>query len=479
MFINAQRIKLFNTIDRLEDVLYCIDRNSSILQCCFFYSLFLTRPMAKNEIIGAIEALCDEKNISFDSVVDSIEAALAVAYRKEFGHKNMNCKAEFNPEDGSSRVFDVKEVVEDPSEEELAEVAREEEERERRKAEGKPRDDRRDETPEEEEEKKFNPRTDIALSDAKEVKPDAEVGDEIISELPQHDDYGRVAAQTAKQVIIQKLREAERETLFDLYKDRAGEVINATVQRVEGRMVFMDLGQATAIMPPGQQIRDENYSIGARYKVYLKSVEKTKRGPEIVASRTAPEMVTALFDMEVPEIGAGAIEIKGVAREAGSRSKIAVVALQDNIDPIGSCVGQRGARVQTVMQELGGEKIDIIEWTDDTVKYIVNALSPAKVISVELKPGEAEDGEDLAIANVADDQLSLAIGKGGQNVRLAAKLSGWKIDIMKDGDDGSEEDEAPTEAPVEEAPVEEAPAEEAAPEEPTTEEAPQEDKKEE
>jgi N utilization substance protein A len=435
--------------------------------------------MAKNDIIAAIEHLCDEKNISYDSVIDSIEAALAVAYRKEFGHKNMNCKAEFNPEDGTSRVFDVKTVVDDPTEEELAEVAREEAERELRKAEGKPREYKREEETEEEEEKKFNPRTDISLTDAKEVKASAEVGDEMISELPQHDDYGRVAAQTAKQVIIQKLREAERDTLFNLYKDRAGEVINATVQRVEGRMVFMDLGQATAIMPPGQQIRDEQYSIGSRYKVYLKSVEKTKRGPEIVASRTSPEMVTALFDMEVPEIGSGAIEIKAVAREAGSRSKIAVQALQDNIDPIGSCVGQRGARVQTVMQELGGEKIDIIEWTDDDVKFIVNALSPAKVISVELKPGEAEDGENLAIANVADDQLSLAIGKGGQNVRLAAKLAGWKIDIKKDGEDEEEQEETPAEEAVSEetpeAPIEETPAEETAPEEAPAEDVPTEE----
>lgn len=436
--------------------------------------------MPKNDIIAAIEVLCDEKNISFDSVVDSIEAALAVAYRKEFGDKKMNCKAEFNPEDGTSRVFDVKTVVADPTEEELAEVAREEEEREQRKEEGKRREERRDEEPAEddEEEKKFNPRTDIALSEAQKGKPDAEIGDEMITVLPVHDDYGRVAAQTAKQVIIQKLREAERETLFDLYKDRVGEVINATVQRVEGRMVFMDLGQATAIMPPGQQIRDERYTVGARYKVYLSSVEKTKRGPEIVASRTAPEMVTALFEMEVPEIGSGAIEIKKVAREAGSRSKIAVLALADNIDPIGSCVGQRGARVQTVMQELGGEKIDIIEWTDDEVKFLVNALSPAKVISVELRPSKDQESENLAIAYVAEDQLSLAIGKGGQNVRLAAKLAGWKIDVVKDGDDPDaprEEKPKKDEEVAEEKPVDDAP-EEAVKEEASAEET--DDKKE-
>lgn len=413
--------------------------------------------MAKNEIIAAIELLCDEKNISFDSVVDSIEAALAVAYRKEFGHKNMNCRAEFNPEDGVSRVFDVKTVVADPTEEELAEIAQEEKEREERRAEGgmmkreERKEEQKDQDEEQEEKPRFNPRTDISLTDAKEVKADAEIGDEIISELPIHDDYGRVAAQTAKQVIIQKLREAERETLFELYKDRVHEVINATVQRVEGRMVFMDLGQASAIMPPAQQIRDEQYSIGARYKVYLLSVEKTKRGPEIIASRTAAEMVRSLFEMEVPEIGSGSIEIKSVAREAGSRSKIAVRALADNIDPIGSCVGQRGARVQTVMSELGGEKIDIIEYTDDIVKFIVNALSPAKVISVELQNADSEE-ERLAIASVAEDQLSLAIGKGGQNVRLAAKLTGWKIDIAKQEEMQDEANEESQEETQDESP---------------------------
>jgi N utilization substance protein A len=239
-----------------------------------------------------------------------------------------------------------------------------------------------------------------------------------------------VAAQTAKQVIIQKLREAERDTLFELYQDRVGEVVNATVQRLEGVLVYMDLGQATAIMPPGQQIRGERYNVGGRFKVYLMSVEKTKRGPEVIASRTAPEMVSALFAMEVPEVASGAIEIKALAREAGSRSKIAVKATTDNIDPIGSCVGQRGARVQTVMSELGGEKIDIIEYSDDTVKFLVNALSPAKVQSVQLVD-EDDENNRTAIVHVPEDQLSLAIGKGGQNVRLAAKLVGWKIDIAK------------------------------------------------
>jgi len=408
--------------------------------------------MPKSDLIMAIEQVCDEKNIPFDSVVEAVEAALAVAYRKEFGNKMLNCRAEFNTEDGSSRLFDVKTVVADPTQEDLDRVKSAEEKSEKERAEGK---DRRGEKREEaarsaegtaeEEEHRFNPRTDIGITEAQKIKADAELGDEMITELPVPEGYGRVAAQTAKQVIIQKLREAERETLFNQYKDRVGEIVNATVQRVEGPMVFMDLGHATALMPPAQQNSRERYKIGDRYKVFLLSVEQGRRGPEIIASRTAPEMVKALFTMEVPELTSGTIEIKTVAREAGSRSKIAVASLADNIDPIGSCVGQRGARVQTVMNELGGEKIDIIEYSDDAVRFIVNALSPAKVISVKL-----EEAEKLARAYVNEDQLSLAIGKGGQNVRLAAKLTGWKIDVLKDETpvEGEAKEAAETEEPA-------------------------------
>lgn len=395
--------------------------------------------MAKNELVAAIEQVCDEKNISFDAVIDSIEAALAVAYRKEFGNKMLNCKAEFNVEDGTSRVFDVKTVVEDPAEEELAEATKALEEKPEGRKEREPKEKVAPPTTEgeaapEEEVRKFNPRTDMPLTEARKIKPDAEIGDEMISELPIQAEYGRVAAQTAKQVIIQKLREAERETVYQQFKDRIGEIVNATVQRVEGPLIFMDLGHATAIMPPSQQSPKERYHIGDRYKVYLLSVEKTNRGPEIVASRTTPEMVKELFSMEVPEIASGSIVIKEVAREAGSRSKIAVKSLAENIDPIGSCVGQRGSRVQTVMSELGGEKIDIIEYSEDPVKFIINALSPAKVLSVQL-----DEAQKAAKAFVNEDQLSLAIGKGGQNVRLAAKLTGWRIDMMK------QETETPTE----------------------------------
>lgn len=419
--------------------------------------------MAKSELALAIEQVCDEKNIPYESVIESIESALAVAYRKETGRKMLNVRAEFNPDDGSATFYDVKTVVEDPTAEEIAaheeEERRKQEEREKRARGEKIERVEREEELDEDEAQRFNPKTDLGLTDAKIQNPDAEVGDEIITELPVPDDFGRVAAQTAKQVIIQKLREAERDTLFNEFKDRVGEIVNATVHRVEGRMVYMDLGSATAIMPPSHQVRGETYTIGARYKVYLMSVEQGRRGPEVVASRTAAEMVTALFEMEVPEISSGSIEVKAVAREAGSRSKIAVMSMQDNIDPIGSCVGQRGARVQTVMNELGGEKIDIIEFDNDAVKFIVNALSPAKVISVMLDEENKE-----AKAYVAEDQLSLAIGKGGQNVRLAAKLTGWKIDVLKDGETAESETEEVTAVEVP-ATEEAAPAPEAVTEE--------------
>ncbi len=385
--------------------------------------------MSKSELISAIEQVCDEKNIPFDSVIDSIEAALAVAYRKESGNKMLNVRAEFNPEDGSAQFFDVKTVTDDPSEEDLAFF--EEQEKERELSRGTRRDDRDNRKEEaetlEDEEWRFNPKTDMGITEAQTVKDDADIGDEIVTELPLPDDFGRVAAQTAKQVIIQKLREAERETLYNQYKDKVGSVINATVHRVEGPLVYMDLGQATALMPPAEQIRGERYVIGGRFKVYLKSVEQSKRGPEVIASRAAAEMVADLFTVEVPEIANGLIEIKAVAREGGSRTKIAVWTDQENIDPIGSCVGQRGARVQTVMNELGGEKIDIIEWSDNLEESIMNALSPAKVLSVHI-----DEEANTATVKVAGDQLSLAIGRGGQNVRLAAKLVGYKIDVVKD-----------------------------------------------
>jgi N utilization substance protein A len=281
---------------------------------------------------------------------------------------------------------------------------------------------------EEEKEERFDPKTMVPLQLARQQKPDANLGDEIRTELFPPAAYGRMAAQTAKQVIIQRLREAERDTIFKEFKGRESEILTGTVQRVEGRLVFVDLGHATSIMPPPEQVASERYQPGQRIKVFLVSVNTTPKGPEIVVSRSHPEMVRKLFAIEVPEISAGSVEIKAIAREAGSRTKTAVFSNQKNIDPVGSCVGQRGTRVQTVIGELGGEKIDIIEWSDDPIKFISNALSPAKILSIKVNPEDKS-----AIAEVREDQMSLAIGRNGQNVRLAAKLTGWKIDIVGEG----------------------------------------------
>ncbi|MBI5404694.1 MAG: transcription termination/antitermination protein NusA [Candidatus Kerfeldbacteria bacterium] len=402
--------------------------------------------MAQSPLKAAIQQITDEKNIPYESVIETIEAALAVAYRKDFGEKNENVVVTFNADDGTSRVFDLKTVVAD----ELYDVyekeqAEREAQREAEKAEeqqaiaaGLQPEQVAAATPEapaqptaataEEEGEHFDPKTMIALKIAHEKHPDAKLGDEIRTELFPPAAYGRMAAQTAKQVIIQRLREAERDTMYREYKGREGEILSAAVQRVEGRLVFVDLGHASAIMPPPEQVTNERYNPGERIKVYLVSVNTTPKGPEIIVSRSHPEMVRKLFAIEVPEISAGSVEIKAVAREAGSRTKIAVFSSQKNIDPVGSCVGQRGTRVQTVISELGGEKIDIIEWSDDPVKFISNALSPAKILSIKTNLDEQS-----AIAEVREDQMSLAIGRGGQNVRLAAKLTGWKIDIVGEG----------------------------------------------
>lgn len=397
--------------------------------------------MALNPILQAINDIAAEKNISKDSVIQTIEAALAVAYRKDFGEKNQNVKVTFDTETAGARVFDVKTVVPDDLFREWDEEQKKKEE-ERLAAEAAglpwpPPEPPRTETPPtpttptesgapaEPELQRFDPRLHIGLTEAKKLKKDAELGEEIRTELYPPQAYGRMAAQTAKQVIIQRLREAERDIQYKEFKGREGEMLTGTVQRVEGRLVFVDLGAATAIMPPPEQVDREHYIPGARIKVLLLTVNSTPKGPEIVVSRSHPEMVKKLFSLEVPEIASGAVEIRAISREAGSRTKIGVVSHQPNIDPVGSCVGQRGTRVQTVISELGGEKIDIIEWSDDPVKFITNALSPAKIISLKLN-----EEIHVAQAEVKEDQLSLAIGRAGQNVRLAAKLTGWKIDIV-------------------------------------------------
>jgi N utilization substance protein A len=379
-----------------------------------------------SEITTAIKQICDEKGLSYEAVITTIESALAAAYRKDYGEKNQNIKVEYDPESNKTKVFDIKTVVEDVPEEELADLETNiEEEVVRGKTETAFVSD---DAFADEAKKRFNPKTEIQLKDAKALSKKNKLGDEIKTELETHEEYGRMAAQTAKQVIIQRLREAERDMVFGEFKDKEHEVITGFVQRREGRVILIDLGRATGVVPPDEQIRSERYVPGERLKFYVKEVNITPKGPEIVLSRTSEEILKKVFYLEIPEISNGLVEIKSVAREAGSRSKVAVSAENDNIDPIGSCVGQRGSRIQTIIRELGGEKIDIIEFNEDVETFIANALAPSKVEQVRLATEQHQ-----AYVTVKDDQLSLAIGKDGQNVRLAAHLTGWNIDIAGDG----------------------------------------------
>ncbi len=386
---------------------------------------------------SAIDQICEEKNIPFQTVVETIEAALAAAYRKDFGEPDQNVKAEFDPDTGATKVWDVKVVMEKPPEEEAVGEAGDQtiEAKLPSRTDAKLLTVAADERslasdvvaptfPTEPEIPKFNPKFNFTPEEARVHKPDAVIGDEIRLPLEIPGEFGRMAAQTAKQVIQQKIREAERAAVYEEFKDKIGTLVNAIIGRREGRNVLVEIGKTSALMPPEEQIERERYQPGSRLKVFIAEVRPEARGPAIVVSRTRPEMVVQLFDAEIPEIHNAMIEIVAIAREAGSRTKVAVRSKVQNIDPIGSCVGQRGARIQTVIQELGGEKIDIIQWEEDTARFIGFALSPAKVRSVELL-GE----EHRAIVKVAEDQLSLAIGRGGQNVRLAARLTGWKIDI--------------------------------------------------
>lgn len=388
-------------------------------------------------IVQAIHHVCEEKGLSYEAVLETIEAALASAYRKDFGDKErpQNIEALFDPETGQTRVFDVKTVVEDVD---LEEVKRQEEERKQRIEEAaKTLEEARAKGEdlsaltidiEENTLPRFNPKTDIMLTQAQEKKPDAQIGDIIKTELPQPTEFGRMAAMTAKQVITQRLREAEREVVYNEFKDREGEVIQATVQRREGSAVLVDVGRVTGLLRSDDQIPTERYNPGDRIKVFVRQVSLTSRGPEILVSRTAEELVQRIFEMEIPEIAEGSVEIKKVAREPGSRSKVAVFTQDENIDPIGACIGQRGTRIQTIIGALGGEKIDMIEWKEDPIEFISNALSPAKVQKTTL-----QEEDHSALVNVPADQLSLAIGKGGQNVRLAARLTGWKINVDEAG----------------------------------------------
>lgn len=347
-----------------------------------------------NQFIAAIEQICEEKGISKDVVMETIEMAMIAAYKKDFGDKDQEVRVEVNPDNGSPRIFISKEVTDDVENEFLQ----------------------------------------ITVADAQKIQKDAKTGDTVEIE-DDNKEFGRVAAQTAKQVIIQRIREAEREVIYNEYQDKEDTIMNGSVQRVEHGNVFIDLGRTTAIMFPSEQISTERYYTGQRLKVYVVRVENTLKGPQIVVSRSHPNLIKKLFEMEVPEIAAGNVDIVNVAREAGGRTKIAVKSNVEGVDPVGTFVGGRGTRVQAVMANIGDEKIDIIPYDENIERYIANALSPAKnIISVI-----ANQDERRASVKVPEDQLSLAIGRSGQNVRLAAKLTDWNIDIDGADDAGIEE----------------------------------------
>lgn len=396
--------------------------------------------MALNPLLQALETICQEKNISKEVVIQTLESALAAAYRKDYGEPNQNIKVEFDADTGEMKVFDVKIVMEKPPEEEFEENANTTNvDANTANTIAKPVAEGESSTEFVEEKPRFNPKLHLTPEEAQILKPGIQIGEEIRTTLTVPSSYGRMAAQTAKQVIMQKLREAERAVLYDDFKSKEHTVVTGVIQRREGRAVLVDFGKLTALMLPEGQAPHEQYRAGERVKVYVESVELKARGAEVIVSRTTPELVRQLFMVEIPEIQHESIEIMGVAREAGSRVKISVKSLKPNIDPVGSCVGQRGARVQTIIHELSGEKIDIIEWAEDPAQYLKNALSPAKTSRMDL-----DEVTKTATVYVVEDQLSLAIGRNGQNVRLASRLTGWNIDIKKA--------EAPVEA-VEEAPA--------------------------
>lgn len=375
----------------------------------------------------AMGQIAEEKGISEEKVMETVEAALAAAYKRDYGKRGQHMRCEFDQTTGTAKFFLIKEVVDEtvrdfyvPEEETEGEGAKPETASERVE---EPAD-----VSDEEKLPRYNPERDMTLAEAHEVKADAVVGETIEIELEPHDTFGRVAAQTAKQVIIQKIREAERESMFREFKEREGEVVSGTIQRIEGRTIFIDLGKSTGVLLPSEQVRSERYRLGQRIKVYVARVESDPKGPGIVLSRVSPDLVRKLFELEVPEIFAGSVEIKAIAREAGSRTKLAVMSKEESIDPIGSCVGQKGTRVQAVIDEISGEKIDIVEWNENIEKFIAAALSPAKVLAVKTDPATRS-----AQVTVPADQLSLAIGRQGQNVRLAAKLAEYRIDVAGQG----------------------------------------------
>lgn len=351
---------------------------------------------------SALDELQQEKGISRESVVSALETALAAAYRREYGKRGQIIRATFNPETGDLEFRQAKIVVDKTL------VRAEDEEK----------------TGEDDDRSRFNPEQHIMLEDAQRIKKDAKLDDEITFPLESREDFGRIAAQAAKQVIMQKIREAERSSIIAEYGQREGDVVTGHVQRFERGSLYIDLGRATAVLPYEEQIPGERYRQGERVRALLLRVDEGVKGTFIRLSRSHPNFLVKLFESEVPEMASGVVSAKGIVREPGSRAKIAVFSNDPHVDPVGSLVGQRGVRVAVVTSELGGEKIDVVEWSENPAEFVKEALKPAQVLDITMS-----EEENRATVQVAEDQQSLAIGRGGQNVRLAARLTGWKIDI--------------------------------------------------
>lgn len=395
-------------------------------------------------INSVLDQMEEERGIGREKMIEAIEQALATAYKKEFGKRGQIIRAHFDINTGDTSFEQIKIVADDTTVRVEDEV---DHEAEAQSGQPSPAPEDTEEDPR----VRFDPEKHILIENARLIKKDVALGDELVFPLEPKDDFGRIAAQTAKQVIIQKIREAEKESALKEFGQKDGDIVVGHVQRFERGNVYIDLGRVTGVMPYDEQIPGERFKPGDRIRVLLLSVEETPRGIFLKLSRSHPDFLRKLFEIEAPELQSGAVEIKAIAREAGSRSKIAVVAHDEHIDPVGSLVGQRGVRVSTVMSELGGEKIDIIEWLEDPKEFVEDALSPAQVLSVEiLEKGDPKnpDEQGRALVTVAPEQQSLAIGRGGQNVRLAAKLTGWKIDIVSAHEDTEDAEEA--EEPAEE-----------------------------
>jgi len=381
------------------------------------------------KIINAVLAqMEEERGIPKEKILEAIETALGTAYKKEYGKKGQIIKAKFNIDSGDVEFWQTKIVVDKDG------VIMEDEEYDATNLE------------EGEEVKiRYNEEHHILIDEAKLIKKDVKIEDEITFPLEKKDDFGRIAAQTAKQVITQKIREAEKTSVMSEYGEKEGEIVSGTVERMERGIVYLDMGRAVGMLSYDEQIPGERFKQGERVRAFLFKVDETPRGIFLKLSRSHPRFLAELFKAEVPEVATGAVEIKSIAREAGARSKVAVWSDDESIDPVGALVGQRGVRVTTIMSELGGEKIDVIEWSDDSAEFINEALSPAKIIEINVN-----EEEKKASVIVSSDQQSLAIGKGGQNVRLAAKLTGWKIDIESLEGEETEEDPKENESVVEE-----------------------------